>query len=128
VRHGREEEGETGRGRGRILDHEEVLVAELGEVLERLRRPDVVLAEPHLVVVEADLAVVDRCHPVLAVEDEVPRHVRQLGRGVRLEQVMLERARQKIVVDAEEDVALRVPCREERPVQCLAGVAGLQNA
>ena len=48
-------------------------------------------------------------------------------RLVGLEQALVERAREEVVVDPEEHVALRVALGQERPVDRLAGVAPLQD-
>ena len=83
--------------------------------------------EPLPVDVEADVAVVDRRHVMGGID-----HVCAVDRGerfrlVRLEQILVEGAREQVVVDPEEDVALRVALREQRPVDRLAGVATLQD-
>ena len=64
------------------------------------------VGEPRLVVVETDVAAVDRRRAVLRVEDERRVDVRERGRLVWLEDVALERAGEEVVVDAEEHVAL----------------------
>ena len=123
---GREQEREAGRGGGGVLDHEQVAVARLGEVLERPRRRDPALANQPPVDVEADLAVVDRRHVVVGV-GELRIDVRELVRAVRVEQVAVERAREDAVVDPEDDVALRVAGGQQRAVQRLVRVAGLED-
>ena len=71
--------------------------------------------------------MVDRRRAVLRVEDELRVDVRELRRLVRLEDVAVERAREEVVVDAEEHVALRVSGGQERPRDDLAGVARLED-
>ena len=71
--------------------------------------------------------MVDRRHRVARIDlvariDEI-----EPFRGVWLEEPLVERPREQVVVDPEEDVALRVPLRQQRPVDHLAGVATLQD-
>ena len=85
------------------------------------------LTEPRLVVVQAHLAVIDGRDAVLRVE-----HVllvdRLERRGlVRVEEVALERAGEEVVVDPEEDVALRIARGQKRLRQGFARVARLED-
>ena len=67
-----------------------------------------VVAEPREVVVHAHVAVVDRRDPVLRVEPEARGNLLDCLRLVGVEQVVVERAREERVVDAEERVGHRV--------------------
>ncbi len=69
------------------------------------------LDEPGAVVVQADVAAVDRGRSVLGVEKQLGFDALELRRLVRLEHVALERPREQVVVDAEEHVALRIARR-----------------
>ena len=71
--------------------------------------------------------MVDRGHRMGWV-DQVGRidELEEAG-DVGLEQALVERPREQVVVDPEENVALGIPLRQERPVDHLAGVAALQD-
>ena len=124
--HRGEQEREPGTGGGRVLDDEQVPVARIGELLERRRRGDATLGERRAVVVEADLAVVDRRDAVVGRHVVVADRV-ELLRAVLVEQIAVERTREQVVVHAEEHVALRVAGGEQCAVERLARVSGLQD-
>ena len=88
-----------------------------------------VLGEPRLVVVEADVAIVDRRHRAARASSRRTPVGTSLsaGDGVRLEDARVDRARQERVVDAVEHVAQRLALGEDRLVHHRAGVAGLQH-
>jgi len=71
-----------------------------------------VLCEPGSVVDEADVTVVDRDEVVASVEVVVAVDLRKRRWGVRVEQLPGERAREEVVVHAEEDVTLGSSRRE----------------
>ena len=86
------------------------------------------LREPRAVVVDAHFAVVDRRHSLLRIARVLRVDVRERRRLVRVEEVSREGAREEVVVDAEEDVALRVAGGQQRRRQRLTRVARLQDA
>jgi hypothetical protein len=123
----RQQEREAGRGGGRVLDDEQVLVLGLGEVLERRGHRRAVVGEPGLVVVDAHVAVVDRGDPVLGIELELRVDVVEGGRGVRHEQPLVEGTGEERGVDPEQHVGLGVAVREDGLVHHGAGVAALHE-
>ena len=72
--------------------------------------------------------MVDRRDSVLAVELVDVGNGVEPRRRVRLEEVLLERPREQIVVEPEEDVAFRIPLRQQGAVERDAGVARLEDA
>ena len=64
-----EHERESGGRRRGVLDDEEVAVARQGQLDEIVRWCQAAVGEPLLVVVEADVAAVDRRRAMLRVED-----------------------------------------------------------
>ena len=123
----RQHEREPRRRRRRILDHGQLRVPRPEEILEGGRRPHPVLREPGPVVDEADVTVVDRHEVVASVQIVGAVDLYERGRGVCVEQLPGERARQEVVVHAEEDVTLGASRREERAIQRRPGVAVLQD-
>ncbi len=71
--------------------------------------------------------MVDRRDPMLRIEHVPLVHARQPLGLVRLEEVAFERAREQVVVDAEEDVALRIAGGEQGFRHHRAGVSGLED-
>ena len=71
--------------------------------------------------------MVDRRHAVLGVELERRIDGAERRRRVRLEDVARERPLDEVVVDAEEDVALGIAGRQQRPGDDLACVPALQD-
>src|SRR6266576_5269968 len=84
------------------------------------------VAEPRVVVVEAHVALVDRCHAVLIV-DEHAGPQRDAARRVRIKELRIERACEERVVHAEEHVAERVALAQDRLVDEHARIAGLHE-
>ena len=79
-----------------------------------------VVTETGEIVVHADRAGVDRRDAVLGVQSKPGGNTFDPVRGVRLEQVVVERACEERVVDAEERVGHRVILHEQRLAQRLA--------
>lgn len=110
-----------------VLGDEEVLVRGLQQVVEGLRRGEVLVGEVLLVVVDADVAGVDGRDPLLPVRLRVRRdRVQALGL-VRGEQAVVESAGEQGVVDAEEDVAARGALGQDLLVERGPGVAALED-
>ena len=84
--------------------------------------------EPAFVDIEADVAVVDRGDVVRGIEPVAGVDAVEALRLVGLEKALVEPAGEEVVVDPEEDVALRLPLRQEGPIDHLAGVAPLEDA
>ena len=107
---------------------EQPLVLGLDQIVEALRRRDLVLLEVGAVVVDADVAVVERGDAVLGlVELELARDAVQALGLVRAEDALVQAAREQGVVDAEEHIALRVALGQDRLVDGLAGIAALEH-
>ena len=83
---------------------------------------------PEQIDVEAHVGVVDRRGSVTRIEQVSLVDSREPRRLVGLEQVVGERAREEVAVDAVQHVAFRIAGREQRPRQHRAGVAGLEDA
>ena len=64
---------------------------------------------------------------MLRIEDQVLVDIAERRRLVRLEHVACECAREQVVVDAEQHVALRVPRGQQRARDDLSCIARLQD-
>ena len=103
---GRQQEGEAGRRRIRVLGHELILELGLGQVVHRGRR--LARGEGVFPVVDTHVADVHRGHAVVGVELQRLVDVDQRRRLVGREDVGFECLTQEGVVDAEHDVGGRL--------------------
>ncbi len=120
-----QQERQSRRGRGGVLDDELVAVRLVGEVLQRLRRLSARVGVELQVDVEADLAGVDRSDA--PIEAQLVGDLLQSGGFVGHEQVAVEGAGEQRAVHAEQDVGLGVIAREQRTVDHLAGIGPAQD-
>ena len=122
---GRHQEGQPGRRGGRVLHDEQVGVARVGEVGESAGRLEVVVCEPGDVVVDADVAEVDRGRLMLGDEAaQLVGDVVDASRLVRLEHSLVDDTREIRVVDAPHHVALRIAGGEYRLGDHRSRIAG----
>ena len=84
-------------------------------------------AESRAVVVEADVAVVDRGGALLGVQTQAVGHLVEQRRVIRLEDPGVQGTRQECVVHAVQDVREWRVLRQDRLVDHRAGVAALQH-
>src|SRR6185295_2354149 len=99
----------------------------LGQILELGWRRQLVLREKILVVVDIDIAIIDRQQRVGRVELEAIRDARQRRRGIRIEDAGLERAAQESVVHAEEDIGQRATLAQNGLVERRPSIAGFEH-
>ncbi len=124
---GRQQEGQPRRRGGRVLRHGQAGVGRVGQRFQAIRRRQTALGEPGHVVIEADVAVVDRQGAVLRVQLQRVGHVGQRRRLVGQEDVVIERPLQEGVVHAIEHVGQRRVFGQNGLVERLAAVAGLEH-
>src|SRR5262245_47421832 len=83
-----------------------------------------VVTEPRRVVVETDVAVVNRRDTMLRISDELGRHLVELLRRVRREDARVEGTGEEGVVDAVEHIRDRLVLAKDRSVDGDAGITG----
>ncbi len=127
VGHGDEQEGQAGRGGGRVFDHQQALVFRLEQIVQALRHGQVLAGEVSLVVVEAHVAIIHGEGVMGGVELEFRRDVRQQRGSVGGVDARLEGAREEGVVHAVEHVGQRGVLGEDGAVEGRAGVAALDE-
>ena len=106
--HGGQRESEPGGRRARVLNHEQVAVLRVGEIVEGGRGSDALGGEVGVVDVDAHIAEIDRRHSTIEGPfGELGAQRVGLGRGVSLEDVGVQGPRHEGVIHPEDDVGGR---------------------